>query len=114
MTTEDQDSEIGRLMRERRDLRGTYAALLAKGSKLGELLAAMGKALKIQPPGGPYPVQHFQIEAGGTVNVTDEFNSRQIIDGQLPTCEELRQFLVDVQTVQGRLSKLDAHLKPFE
>lgn len=44
MTKEDQDAEVGRLVRERRDLRAHHQALVSRAQAVGKLLSGIGKA----------------------------------------------------------------------
>ena len=45
MTTDDQDAEVGRLVRERRELRAHHQALVSKAEKLSKLLSSIGHAM---------------------------------------------------------------------
>ena len=49
MTPEDQDAVIGRLVRERRDLRGKIAALETEAHSIGATLTYLGQLLRDSP-----------------------------------------------------------------
>lgn len=114
MTTEDQDAEVGRLIRERRDLSAHREALLSKATKAGKMLAGIGRALFVQAPGGgKFPGVACTIEADGSVKVSDEYQPHNMLTGQYPTSAELHTLLADIHEVDQRLAQIATHLKPF-
>ena len=113
MTPEDQDAEVGRLVRERRDLRAQHQALLSKGKKTGTLLSSVGKALTIHAPGSRYPANTLKFGKDGSVNVSDEYHAQETVTGQFSSAAYIRQLLEEVNRVEQQLSELDSALKAF-
>jgi hypothetical protein len=112
MTLNDQDAEVGRLVRERRELRTHLEALIARGRHIGAMLNGVGNSLTVHSSGRKYPSQHFVVEDTG-VSVADQYHNNKIINGQWPTAEELREFLRDAEITQEKLAELETSLKGF-
>ena len=112
MTTDDQDAEVGRLVRERRELRAQYQALLSKAGKTGKLLSSVGKQLWVQPANGPFPTGTLIVEPDGAVRATDEYE-KGALSATWPTALELHTLLAEVKAAQQRLKELDGHLQAF-
>lgn len=111
MTTDEQDAEIGRLVRERRDLRAKTEALISKLQKNGEFLSAIGKALTVRPVNREYPASTLTVDDNGTVQVAGEFHPNQTQTGRMLMAPELQQLLAEVKDAQRRLSEIDAQMK---
>lgn len=114
MTTEDQDAEVGRLVRERRDCRAQRQALLSKLGGIGKLLASVGKALSTQAHDAKIPAGTLSFETDGSVKVADEYHPYQMLRGQWPTTQDLHLLLLQLRDLDDRLAQIDAHLKPFD
>jgi hypothetical protein len=114
MTTEDQDAEVGRLVRERRDLLAHHEALIAKAAKMSDLLSSLGHALRAAP-GITQMLDRItlRIDDDGAVTVSDQYHHQQLRTGQLPSAGDIRQILLDTTNVKARLSELEQHLKAF-
>src|SRR5688572_21155086 len=113
MTIEDQDAEVGRLVRERRDLRARHEALASKGQTIGKFLSSIGKALTVRVPEGPYPSHAIEFAADGSIRVPDEYQSHKSVAGRLPTSADLQDLVDEAKQVGSRLKELDAQLKSF-
>lgn len=114
MTTADQDAVVGRLVRERRDLRAHHEALTANLQKIGDLLSGLGHALRIKPEHRPLtgaPVA--RIDQDGAVTVSSEYRTQEMLTGQFPTYEQIKQLLEERQNIASRISELDTQLKTF-
>ena len=109
MTTEDQDAEIGRLVRERRELRAHYEALIAKAETTGKLLSCIGHALPpIKASGAKVPIE---IQPDGAVKVADQHQSTRLVTGRIPTAQELSELIGGIASDEARLAELDQRLK---
>jgi hypothetical protein len=111
MTTEDQDAEVGRLVRERRDLRAHHEALLAKAHKLAELLSAIGQALR--RPKHQVNEHKLRISQDGAVTVSNQYRPQEMLTGKFPAHSEINGLLQEIQGVEGRLGELESSLKSF-
>lgn len=112
MTLDERDAEVGRLVRERRDLREQRQALVSKLNSTAKLLSAIGKALYVADARVGRS-RTLKVEADGTVKVSDEYNEQQIVTGVFPTAEQVRALAADLGVVDGRLAEVEKHLKEF-
>jgi hypothetical protein len=113
MTVEDQDAEVGRLVRERRDLRAHYEAHVSKLQSHGKLFSAIGKALTVRPQTEAFPARLLDLRDDSTVAVANEHNERDVIHGKYPDFSEIRQLLIRTKEAERRLSELESQLKAF-
>ena len=114
MTAEDQDAVVGRLVRERRDLRAHSEALIAKAAKIGDLLGSVGQALRMRPSAQrSLPDVILRINDDGSVTVSSQYRPQEMLTGQFPSVADIRQLLLETTDINGRLSELDTHLKAF-
>jgi hypothetical protein len=114
MTKDDQDAEVGRLVRERRDMRAHHEALVSKLQQIGQLLSSVGHALNVRAPGGShYPQVTLSIDQNGAVNVSDQYHAQSILSGKFPTAGEVQQLLNETKDLQRRLAELNEQLKSF-
>jgi hypothetical protein len=112
MTTEDQDAEVGRLVRERRDLKAKKETLVSVAHKHSAILSGVGKALNVERPGHRSESEiTFRVEPDGSITVSDEYHPQQLLRGQFPTLAELQQLLSDISKANERLGEIENHLK---
>lgn len=114
MTAEDQDAVVGRLVRERHELRTRHEALTATLQKIGDLLSSVGHALRGKPEYNRLaeaPI--LRIDDRGSVTVSDEYRNRQMLTGDFPTADKIKKLVDEREIVAARLSDLDGQLKVF-
>lgn len=112
MTTHDQDAEVGRLVRERREARAHLETLTSSAQKQAKLLASVAHFVFEQfKPGRLHPDPVFRVEPDGAVSVSEQHASQSIISGRLPTAEEIQRQLAEIKQVRKRLGEIDEHLK---
>jgi hypothetical protein len=111
MTVDDQDAEVGRLVRERRDLRAHHQALLSRTDHIGKLMSSVGKSLNMRPSHGQE--RTLKIEEDGAVRVSDEYHPQQLLTGKFPTADEVRQLLREIKDAERQLGELETKLKAF-
>jgi hypothetical protein len=113
MTKEDQDSEVGRIVRERRDLRAHHEALISRADTTSKLLSSLGKALNLRSQSNSMTPVTLSLDEDGAVSVSDEYHPQQILRGHFPTVNDLRELIAETKDVKKRLADLDTHLKAF-
>lgn len=113
MTAEDQDAEVGRLVRKRRELRTHHQALISKLESIGKILSSVGKALYVKRGATQNAPVTLVIERNGSVRVSDEYRQQELITGPFPIAEDIRQLLDELERAELRLSELDKRLKTF-
>jgi hypothetical protein len=112
MTTDDQDAEVGRLVRERRELRAQHQALVSKAEKLAKLLSSIGHAIPLRRnPIGDSPTLNF--ESDGSVTVSDQYHNQNLLKGAFPSVIDMVTLLDDLRRCEARLAELDTQLRNF-
>lgn len=113
MTIDERDAEVGRLVRERRELREERQALVSKVNSTAKMLSGIGKALYVTAAPVSRSSRTLEVAADGSVSVSDEYHEQQLIKGTFPTADQLHGFIANLREVDRRLAEVEGHLKAF-